>query len=74
MTALPSMGPIPNEVPRLGDFYQNRRSGDIVQVVEWIPHRGVGYLVRIRTFRKQFPETMTINPELFGKLFELVEV
>jgi hypothetical protein len=74
VTAVPSGGPISNEVPRLGGFYQNRRSGHIVQVIEWVPHRGVGYLVRIRNFHRQFPKTMTVNPKLFEKLFELVEL
>lgn len=60
-------------VPELWGFYRHRKTGYITQVVSWIPHRGVGLLVRVHHFHRQFPRTMTFNPELFERLFEAVE-
>jgi hypothetical protein len=59
-------------IPRLWGFYKHRRTGYITQVVSWIPHRGVGMLVQVHNFHRQFPRTMTFNPRLFEQLFEAV--
>jgi hypothetical protein len=64
----------PSVVPKLWGFYQHRKAGYITQVVSWIPHRGVGLLVQVHQFHRQFPQTMTFNPELFDRLFEAADV
>jgi hypothetical protein len=60
-------------VPALWGFYRHRKTGYITQVVSWIPHRGVGLLVQVHNFHRQFPRTMTFNPRLFERLFEYVD-
>jgi hypothetical protein len=66
-------GPASVGIPRLWGFYRHRRAGYITQVVSWLPHRGVGMLVRVHHFHRQFPKTMTFNPLLFDRLFEYVD-
>jgi len=75
LTATPGMpfaeGPPP---PTVGDFYQNRHGIFIAQVVEIVPHAGVGYLVRIRCFHGPYPRSMTLNPKLFSVTFARVSL
>lgn len=60
--------------PRLWGFYRHRRCGYITQVVAWVPHKGVGFLVQVHHFHRQFPRTMTFNPRLFERLFDAVDL
>lgn len=68
------MGPTDDlRVPRLGGFYKHRKAGYVLQVVSWVPNRGVGLLVQVHQFHRQFPRSMTFNPCLFERLFESVD-
>lgn len=58
------MGPTDDlRVPRLGGFYKHRKAGYVLQVVSWVPNRGVGLLVQVHQFHRQFPRSMKIESE-----------